>query len=195
LLAGLFLEHLFVSTVVSCYLSFSLTLVIASIILRIVPETYEIALRDAKKELAEAVAELGEAQTRAQELEQRIGDLRQTISVLAKLCGQEDLDLESSLGLTDAIRLAFYALATQSVTAQEMRLHLESQGFNTRRYGNLLASIHTVFSRLEKKGEIRQGPARQDGKVAFVATNTLVVGTAMAELGKVLGNMLYPKPK
>jgi hypothetical protein len=133
-------------------------------------DQYEVALRAAKKDLSEAVAELGEAQARAQELEQRIGDLRQTISVLSNLCGQEDLDLESSLGLTDAIRVAFCGLGQQSVTPQEMRLRLESQGFNTRRYGNLLASIHTVLGRLEKKGEIKQAGTRPDGKVAYAQT-------------------------
>lgn len=119
------------------------------------PKAYEIALQDAKKELTEAVAELGEAQARAQELEQRIGDLRQTISVLSKLCGQENVDLETSLGLTDAIRMAFRGLGNQAITAQEMRLRLETEGFNTRRYGNLLASIHTVINRLAARGEIR----------------------------------------
>ena len=132
------------------------------------PKAYEVALRDAKQELTEAVAELGEAQTRSQELEQRITDLRQTISVLSKLCGQEDVDLEASLGLTDAIRAAFIALAdNEHVTAQDMRLHLEARGFNTRRYGNLLASIHTVINRLEAKGEIRLCGTRADGKPSY----------------------------
>jgi len=159
-------------------------------------QTYEIALRDAKKELTEAVAELGEAQSRAQELEQRIGDLRQSISVLAKLCGQEDLDLETSLGLTDAIRLAFSAIGQQNnVTPQEMRLHLESRGFNTRRYGNLLASIHTVFSRLEKKGEIRQDFARADGKVAYAPTDRLLMANAMEAVGKFVGTLITNKLK
>jgi len=141
--------------------------IFVSFLVAMTPKAYEVALRDAKQELAESVAELGEAQNRAQELEQRIGDLRQTISVLSKLCGQEDVDLENALGLTDAIRLAFSSLGTNSVTAQEMRLHLEAQGFNTRRYGNLLASIHTVLGRLEKKSEIRQTGTRPDGKPAY----------------------------
>jgi len=149
------------------------------------PKVYEVALQEAKQELTETVAELGEAQARAQEFEQRIGDLRQTISVLSKLCGQEDVDLESSLGLTDAIRLAFSKLGKQNVIPQEMRLHLESQGFNTRRYGNLLASIHTVFSRLQQKGEIKPVGTRSEGKPCYAATERL----AFADLGKRLGDL------
>jgi hypothetical protein len=158
---------------------------------------YELALYGAKQELAEAVAELGEAQARTQELEQRIGDLRQTVSVLSKLCGQEDVDLESSLGLTDAIRLAFAGLGeNQPVTAQEMRLRLESQGFNTRRYGNLLASIHTVLSRLDKKGEIRVVGTRNDGKPAYVITQigqSAATAASVGKMGKLLADWIVPK--
>src|SRR5437660_9901059 len=132
--------------------------------------TYEAALDAAKKELTHAIAELGEAQARTQELEQRIGDLRQTISVLSKLCGQEEVDIETSLGLTDAIRVAFCGLSGQGITPQEMRLRLEAQGFNTRRYGNLLASIHTVFGRLEKKGEITEVGTTAEGKSRYAQT-------------------------
>lgn len=134
-------------------------------------KTYEQALNVAKQELETSIAELGEAQTRAQELEERIADLRQTISVLSKLCGQEDMDVEESLGLTDAIRLAFEKIGRGNATPQEMRLRLETQGFNTRRYGNLLASIHTVFKRLEAKGEIKVAGTRGDGKVAYTSAN------------------------
>ena len=51
-----------------------------------------------------------------------------------------------------------------------MRLRLEAQGFNTRRYGNLLASIHTVFGRLEKKGEITEVGTTAEGKSRYAQT-------------------------
>jgi hypothetical protein len=138
------------------------------------PQTYEAALEQARKELAQSVEELGEAQSREQELEQRIADLRQTISILSKLCGQEDMDIEDSLGLTDAIRLAFAYAKEQGMTAQETRLRLETQGFNTRRYGNLLASIHTVIKRLDSKGEIRHIGDRTDGKPVYAWTSKII---------------------
>jgi hypothetical protein len=153
------------------------------------PQAYELALYEAKKELADAVGELGEAQARTQELEQRIGDLRQSISVLAKLCGQEDVDVETSLGLTDAIRVAFNRIGQTPVTVEEMRVHLESVGFNTRRYGNLLASIHTVFSRLQKQGEIKPAGQKQIGnqaKPVYLPTEKL----NMVNLGKSIGDLV-----
>ena len=67
-----------------------------------------------------------------------------------------------------------------------MRLRLESQGFNTHRYGNLLASTHTVFSRLQSKGEIKPAGLRApDGKLAYVGTDRW----AVAELGRMIGQL------
>jgi hypothetical protein len=129
-------------------------------------DEFNIALKRAKQELGEAVEELGEAQARAGELEQRIADLRQSVSVLSKLCGEELQEVEDALGLTDAIRVTFQE-ASQPIAAQDVRLHLEARGFNTRRYGNLLASIHTVIGRLEAKKEIKQAGVRSDGKPVY----------------------------
>jgi len=151
------------------------------------------ALAEAKKELAQAVAELGEAQNRALELEQRIVDLRQTVSVLSKLCGEEDMDIEDSLGLTDAIRSAFVSVGPHySLTAQEVRLRLEAQGFNTRRYGNLLASIHTVIKRLEAKHEIR-GTGTKGDKPAYAVTDQGTAIAAAKGIGQFLSALMLPR--
>src|SRR5437867_1799232 len=117
------------------------------------PEAYKTALEMAKKELADLVAEQGEIQQKAQDIEKRLADLRQSIAALSKLAG-EDFDEEQALGLTDAIRRVVEEAGSQQVTAHDVRLMLESRGFNTRRYGNLLASIITVLKRLQQKGEI-----------------------------------------
>jgi len=131
------------------------------------PDTYKAALSQAKQDLADSVGELGELQQKAEEIDKRIMDLRQTVSVLSKLCGEQEVDLEDALGLTDAIRVAMTDVpGNQAVTAQDVRLRLESRGFNTRRYGNLLASIHTVLKRLQTKGEISLATIA-DGKPAY----------------------------
>lgn len=179
----------------SLYLSFYLTydLFITIICSMDGSHSYVDALQQAKNELASAVAELGEAQNRALELEQRIVDLRQTVSVLSKLCGQEDIDIEESLGLTDAIRSAFAIVGKESsLTVQEVRLRLEAQGFNTRRYGNLLASIHTVVRRLEAKHEIRH-IGTKDGKPAYVVTDQGLAVCTMKGIGKIVSAWLMPK--
>ena len=154
---------------------------------------YRGALQEAKKELVSAVADLGEAQNRALELEQRITDFRQTVSVLSKLCGEDDLDIEDSLGLTDAIRSAFVVVGKDgSLTPQEVRLRLEAQGFNTRRYGNLLASIHTVVKRLEAKQEISCIGTKGD-KPAYRVTDHGIGVAAAKGIGKVLMALFMPK--
>jgi|SRR5579863_899529 len=130
------------------------------------PETYKMSLKQAKQDLADTVAELGEVQQKAQELEQRIVDLRQTVAALSKLCGEEFIEVEDALGLTAAIRLTMEDAAGTALTPQDVRLRLESRGFNTRRYGNLLASIHTVLGRLQAKREVVP-VAQPNGKVGY----------------------------
>jgi chromosome segregation ATPase len=134
------------------------------------PESYKKALTTAKKDLADSIEALGEAQQRTQELDDRILQLRQTVSALSKLCGEKDFEVEDALGLTDSIRAALQnAPRSKSFTAQEVRLLLEARGFNTKRYGNLLASIHTVLKRLVDKGEVMlAGTIGEDQKQTYL---------------------------
>jgi uncharacterized coiled-coil protein SlyX len=157
-------------------------------------DEYKAALLTAKNELISAITDLGETQNRTLELEQRIADLRQTISVLSKLCGEREMDVEEALGLTDAIRAAFVSVGKdQSLTAQEVRLRLEAHGFNTRRYGNLLASIHTVIKRLENKKEIRCAGAKGDKNAYSVTDHGLMVITGRGIV--TLASALFAKLK
>ena len=151
---------------------------------------YKQALDGAKRELTFAIAELGEAQNRALELEQRIVDLRQTVSVLSKLCGEAEIDVEDSLGLTDAIRAVFVNVGkTDSASAQDIRLRLEGQGFNTRRYGNLLASIHTVIKRLEAKQEIKHAGTKVD-RPAYTITDSGIAVAFAKGIGSIINALL-----
>lgn len=132
------------------------------------PQTYEKALEEAKKELAEAIADLGESEQKVQDLGIRISDLRQTVTVLSKLCGVENVEVEDALGLTAAIRKTFEDAPLKNFAVQDLRLALEARGFNTRRYGNLLASIHTVVNRLKDKGEIEEDGVNEAGKPKYI---------------------------
>jgi hypothetical protein len=59
--------------------------------------------------------------------------------------------------LTDAIRMTFKtAVGGASLTAQDVKKLMENSGY-AGRWGNLLASIHTVIKRLHAKGEIEAG--------------------------------------
>jgi hypothetical protein len=53
------------------------------------------------------------------------------------------------------------------MTTKEVRARLQQMGFDITQYGNLLASIHTVISRLHTKKEIKQSAVRSDGKPAY----------------------------
>lgn len=123
-------------------------------------ETYKSALRQAKTDLAEQIEILGRAQDCAEKAEMAIVGLRQTIAALQRLCGEPEFIEEDAIGLTDAIRIAFktegeggmYGIGG-GMSAQDVRTKMESMGYGGR-WGNLLASIHTVVKRLHAKGEL-----------------------------------------
>jgi len=122
-----------------------------------VMDTYKRALDQAKADLASRVAELGAAQKLAELAEKEILELRQTVSALQRLCGESEYVEEDALGLTDAIRMTFKTAAGgASLTAQDVKDLMENSGY-AGRWGNLLASIHTVIKRLYAKGEIESG--------------------------------------
>jgi hypothetical protein len=118
------------------------------------PETYKAALKQAKKELEIAVEELGDLLKKENEAEHRIVELRQTVAVLSKLCGEpyEDAD---ALGLTDAVRLALKTAAVE-MYPNGVKGRMESMGFNTSSYGNIMASIHTILKRLKEQGQVEE---------------------------------------
>jgi hypothetical protein len=119
-------------------------------------ESYIVALEAAKAELAAASAELTQAQQKTQELSRRIADLRQTVTVLSKLCGEQNIQIEDTLGLTDSIRKVFQDGCNRDFTVHDVRQQLQAVGFPTSKYGNLLASIHVVVGRLVTNQEIIQ---------------------------------------
>src|SRR5580704_7776044 len=118
------------------------------------PNTYKAALEMAKKELKSLIAEQGQIQDRLKVVDERLSDLRQSIAALSKLAGEE-FDEEEALGLTDMIRRVMQE-ADRQITTQDVERMLESRGFNTRRYGNLQASIIAVIRRLQQKSHVRE---------------------------------------
>lgn len=131
-----------------------------------VDDTYKAAFKKAKLDFVFAQKELGETNKRKAELETRIASLRETVIALGRMCGEE-FDEADALGLTEAIRQTFMAAPNVMMTAQNVRDRLDILGFNIGKYGNALASIHTVITRLEKKGDIRLCGTIGD-KAAFI---------------------------
>jgi hypothetical protein len=121
-------------------------------------ETYKEALKQAKTDLAEQVETLGRAQDCAEKAEKAIVELRQTITALQRLCGEPEFVEEDALGLTDAIRMVFKtanaeAGGREALSAHDVRERMERMGYGGR-WGNLLASIHTVIKRLHEQKQL-----------------------------------------
>src|SRR5580698_4324235 len=153
-------------------------------------DTYKEALKQAKSDLAERVATLGKAQATAEQAEKDIVELRQTIAALQRLCGEPEFVEEDALGLTDAIRMAFKT-AGREMSPHDVREYVENSGY-AGRWGNLLASIHTVVKRLHAKGEI-QATGNVNGRDTYRWVGLLVTpannyaGAMMRHLGELAG--------
>lgn len=132
------------------------------------PEDYKVALTKLKQDLRESKARRIEHIDAAEREEERIAHLRQTVAALSKLCGEPFDDEDDEFGLTEAIRMALKAHGGH-LNAQQVKTQIEKLGFNTGKYTNALASIHTVLKRLVVKGEA-DDTASFDGKTAYRLT-------------------------
>jgi hypothetical protein len=130
-------------------------------------DTYKESLKQAKLDLARAVADLGDAETKIECATKQIAELRQTVTVLSRLCGEPEYIEEDALGLTDVIRLAYRSAAAEPpMTLQQVKDRIDSMGY-AGRWGNLLASVHTVTKRLITKGDVEPGKPTNAGKDTY----------------------------
>ena len=124
------------------------------------------SLTEAKDELRALQAELGDCLAQQEGLERKILAVRQMIVGFSNVLG-EQFDEVDELGLTDAVRQAFKT-QTAPLEPTAVRTRLQELGFNTNRYGNFMASVHTVIQRLLKSHEIKQQVIQPGNKVAYV---------------------------
>src|SRR6185437_8815509 len=108
-----------------------------------------------KADIAEKRGELGRIMAHAEQLEDDIAGLQQTAAGLARTLRQEFI-AEDSIGLTEAMRRVFRTNPARNYLPTEVRDALVDMGYDVRKYGNVLASIHSVTARLAQQGEIRQ---------------------------------------
>ncbi len=127
---------------------------------------YRQMLEQVKAAIAVKREELGACFEKAEALEDEIAGLQQTAAGLAKTL-REQYVAEDELGLTDAIRRAFKQNEGKSFTALEVRDELENMGYDTSKYGNVMASIHAVMNRLAGK-EIKQSGTRANNKPCYM---------------------------
>jgi len=123
---------------------------------------YKAVLEQAKTDLVKTQNQLGECLKQQELLEKTITGLRATIAALSRMLDEEFIE-EDAIGLTDAIREAFKSVGQGgNLTPTEVRSRLEMLGYDTRKYGNVMASVHTIINRLTSRGEIRQIGTRGD---------------------------------
>jgi hypothetical protein len=115
---------------------------------------YKDMLEKAKADYIASQQKLGAHAREIELLEERISGLRETIFALSRMLRAEPFEEADALGLTDAIRQA-YRTHGGPLVPTDVRARLESMGYDTGKYGNLMASVHSIIGRLEKRGEIR----------------------------------------
>ena len=103
-------------------------------------------LEDAQKELIQLLRE-------RERLEWRIRELQTDITHLAGICRVKVDDPLKQLGITDAIRWVL-SMTKTAMSAPDIKKALAASGFDVSGYTNLLASIHTILTRLVESNEV-----------------------------------------
>jgi len=139
---------------------------------------YQELLEKAKVDYGALQAKLGACIKEQAQLEKRITDVKQTIVALSKMLGEEFVE-EDALGLTDAIRMAFRTQPSQALTPTGLKDRLEQLGFDTGKYGNVMASVHSIINRLAARGEIKHtGTIGGADKPAYIWTGNIAADRA-----------------
>lgn len=145
---------------------------------------YKMLLGKLKNDLIATQQELGQVFKQQEELEKKISGLRAMIAAMSRMLDEEFVE-EDAIGLTDAIREAFRSVGIAGhLTPTEVKGRLEMMGYDTAKYGNVMASVHTVINRLASKGEIKPVGTSTDNKTAYQMTDKLgvVVKNALSAL-------------
>jgi hypothetical protein len=138
---------------------------------------YKKLYKDVGADIAKRKQELGKLIQQEEALEALIAGLQTTAAGLGKLVGEEYI-AEDALGLTGNVRNIFFSDENRNYTATEIRDALAIQGYDLTKYGNALASIHSVIKRLLEQGQIVEAGTRgSTNKPAYSAKK----GIAAAE--------------
>jgi hypothetical protein len=105
--------------------------------------------------LNELAEERDQIEVRRNELDIEITNLKVILSKLHLLLGQpEKFEDLSTLGFTDAIRNVLETCSGAEISAVQVRDMLASRGFDLSQYGNPMASIYKILTRLKESKEI-----------------------------------------
>jgi hypothetical protein len=124
------------------------------------------SLKVAKAELFTLQEELGILLEQQEAVEKKIVAVRQMIVAFSNVTGElfEEAD---EMGMTEAIRQAFKA-NKGPLEPTAVRTRVQELGFDTKKYGNFMASVHTVINRLVQQGELKQQLVQPGNRNAYV---------------------------
>jgi len=121
--------------------------------------------RDAyKKDLANKKRKLTEKLEQREVLDREIAELRADIGALAQLTGEAVPFLLNDFGLTDACREVLRT-ADEPLSPADVGYLIHKMGYDTERYTNFAASVHTTLNRMVLHGEAE--PSTKDGRKHF----------------------------
>lgn len=139
--------------------------------------SYEYTYKAAITELSQLMSEREDLDSKRAVVDNRIAKLRSAIVGLGGLCDKSMYVIASEhpelfpdtatpdVGFTDAIREVFRTYKDYYFSPVEIRDELEENGFDIKKYKNVLASIHSILKRLKSKAEIIDGT--KEDKVVY----------------------------
>lgn len=144
---------------------------------------YKQVLEQTKADLLKEQNALGKCMKQQEHHEKRIAGFRASVAALSRMLDEEFVE-EDAMGFTDAIREVFKSLPeNETLSPTDVRGRLEMLGYDTSKYGNVMASVHTIIGRLVTKGEIKHAGQRGDGKPVYRAMSRLGLTPAPKPIG------------
>jgi septation ring formation regulator EzrA len=127
-------------------------------------QTYQGALRNAERELAEIETRLEALRNEQRTAEQRAQRLRDTITAIRPLANDEAGDAGAAAGLTEACSSV---LGEEFSTVPEIKKRLEALGFDIGRYDNPHAVLHTTLDRMYVAGHAEKVKSAKNHKTMY----------------------------
>jgi len=131
-------------------------------------DVYKQVFNKAIDELSTLMETLENIESEREVVKNRIAEVRSGVLALSPLIGEKPQSVENKyphlfpdlitpdIGLTDAVRKVLKSNG-ELMTAVKVRTELKETGYDTGRYKNILASIHTILKRLVESDEATIG--------------------------------------
>ena len=132
-----------------------------------------------------------ELEVQIKEVDTEIANLSKAVRSVLTVMGINQAEPISQLGITDAIRRVTRSQARMSAT--QIRIELEKEGFDCSGYQNVMASIYRILTRLTAQGELEI--EREGSNVYYkpIGINPKLAGAALATIKGRLNKSRFEK--